>query len=549
MAKHYSLRRGHCVLALSYMTAALAAHAQDTASVNAATVTVSGQKAAIAAVTLYPGIASVQRSVRIPAGARQLVFECLPAHIDPQSLQVSADASVRIGDYKTLLQPRDMASKSCASPLDNQIRTLEDQLAAINADEGASKLVTDYLQSLTRPEETSVPPASQITATSNALRNSSRDNALHAHQVLRQKQALEEQLKPLLTERERTGATRGQVMKLSVQLATNNEANVQLTYLVRGPSWQPSYRAQLNVDKGIVDLERQALVAQNSGEDWSNVQLTLSTGQPTRNSQGRMPSPWVLDVQQPVAAAAMAPAPAPSTAMNRNRQLMQADVTQEAALPQLDVSSINTAYNTQFSVPYKISVPSSAERVTLSLGRQSLPAQLLTRAAPAVEEAAYLVATISAPAGIWPAGPVALFRDTAFVGNGRLDLGNAQSLAQGLAFGRDDKIVVRNLPQDASTGRGGFINTSTQKQILQRYTVENRHDRSIHLQVIDAAPISHNSKITVQSQYAPEPASTRWNQQSGMIAWQQSLAAGATAEFKAEHQIRYPDDVSVDERR
>ena len=548
MAKHHSLHGGHYVLALSCMTAALTAQAQDGAFASAATVTVSGNKAAIAAVTLYPGIASVQRSVRIPAGTRQLVFECLPANIDPQSLQVSADAEVRIGDYKTLLQPRDMASKSCASPLDKQILALEDQLATINADEGAGKLVAEYLQNLTKPEETTAPAANQIAATSTALRNSSRENSLHAHQVMRQKQTLEEQLKPLLAERERTGATRGQVMKLSVQLATNNEASVQLTYQVRGPSWQPSYRAQLNADKGVIELERQALVAQTSGEDWSNVQLTLSTGQPTRNTQGRMPSPWVLDVQQPMVAA-VAPAPAPSAPMSRSSKLMLTDVAQEAALPQLDVSSINTAYNTQFSVPYKISVPSSGERVTLSLGRQSLPAQLLTRTAPAVEEAAYLVATISAPAGIWPAGPVALFRDAAFVGNGRLDFGNAQSLAQGLAFGRDEKIVVRNLPQDASTGRGGFINSSTQKQILQRYTVENRHDRAITLQVIDAAPISRNSKISVQSQYSPEPASTRWNQQNGMVAWQQSLAAGATAEFKAEHQIRYPDDVSVDERR
>ena len=548
MAKHHSLHGGHYVLALSCMTAALTAQAQDGAFASAATVTVSGNKAAIAAVTLYPGIASVQRSVRIPAGTRQLVFECLPANIDPQSLQVSADAEVRIGDYKTLLQPRDMASKSCASPLDKQILALEDQLATINADEGAGKLVAEYLQNLTKPEETTAPAANQIAATSTALRNSSRENSLHAHQVMRQKQTLEEQLKPLLAERERTGATRGQVMKLSVQLATNNEASVQLTYQVRGPSWQPSYRAQLNADKGVIELERQALVAQTSGEDWSNVQLTLSTGQPTRNTQGRMPSPWVLDVQQPMVAA-VAPAPAPSAPMSRSSKLMLADVAQEAALPQLDVSSINTAYNTQFSVPYKISVPSSGERVTLSLGRQSLPAQLLTRTAPAVEEAAYLVATISAPAGIWPAGPVALFRDAAFVGNGRLDFGNAQSLAQGLAFGRDEKIVVRNLPQDASTGRGGFINSNTQKQILQRYTVENRHDRAITLQVIDAAPISRNSKISVQSQYSPEPASTRWNQQNGMVAWQQSLAAGATAEFKAEHQIRYPDDVSVDERR
>ncbi|MBU5890373.1 hypothetical protein JVV71_23975, partial [Vibrio cholerae O1] len=68
---------------------------------------------------------------------------------------------------------------------------------------------------------------------------------------------------------------------------------------------------------------------------------------------------------------------------------------------------------------------SSSERVTLALGSQNLPATLLTRTAPAVEEAAYLVAQLAVPAGVWPAGPVALFRDGAFAGQGRLDFGNA----------------------------------------------------------------------------------------------------------------------------
>src|SRR5256885_10421211 len=63
----------------------------------------------------------------------------------------------------------------------------------------------------------------------------------------------------------------------------------------RGPSWQPTYRAQLDPAKGTVAIERLALVAQNSGEDWSQVQLLLSTGQPSRSTQARLPNPWTLD--------------------------------------------------------------------------------------------------------------------------------------------------------------------------------------------------------------------------------------------------------------
>ena len=532
------------------IAAAAALTALPTLAADGNAITVSGAQAPISQVVLYPGVASVERTARISAGTRQLTFECLPASIDVQSLQISADAAVRVGDYKSLLQPRDVAGKACASPLDTQIRSLEDQLAALQADEAAAGLVGNYLQGLTKPgdEGAKVPAASQISTTSDALRTTSRDNSLRAHHTKRQKELIEEQLKPLRIERDRTGAQRAQVMRVTVQLATNTDATVRLNYQVRGPSWQPSYRAQLDTSKKQVQLERQALVVQASGEDWRDVQLLLSTGQPGRNTQASLPRPWTLDVQQsrPIAEVAPAYAPAAPAPMARGR-MDEKSVADAPPLPVLDVSSINTAYSTQFVVPYKITVPASSERVTLSLGSQYLPASLLTRSAPAVEEAAYLVAQLSAPAGVWPAGPVALFRDTAFVGNGRLDFGNAQALQQGLSFGRDDQVLVRQLPTDQATGSGGFISSRTERKVAHRYAITNRHSDAIALQVLEAAPVARNDKITVQSQYSPELRSLRWSDQAGMVEWQQSLAAGATAEFSAQHDIRYPQDLQINE--
>ncbi|MEG2050358.1 MAG: DUF4139 domain-containing protein, partial [Comamonas sp.] len=263
-------------------------------------------------------------------------------------------------------------------------------------------------------------------------------------------------------------------------------------------------------------------------------------GQPTRSTQGALPRPWVVDVMQPPMPA---PAPAPMAARaNFAAAKMTAEVAAAPALPDLDVSSINTAYSTQFVVPYKINVPSSAERLTLALGQESIATTLLTRVAPAMEEAAYLIASLKAPAGVWPAGPVALFRDDALVGSGRLDFSNAQALAQGLSFGRDDQVVVRRLPQESNTGSAGWINSSTERTMVRSYAVENRHSQAIALQVLDAAPVSRNEQIKVQSQYTPQPTTTRWNNQNGMVAWEQNLAASSSAQFQAVHQIRFPED-------
>ena len=183
----------HCT---PLLLASLAAALPALAAADSTRLSVSGSRAPITEVTLYPGIAAVQREARIEAQTRQLSFECLPASVDAQSLQITSDEGVRIGEIKTLMQARHMA-KDCASPLHQQIRTLEDQLAAIEAEENAAKLVGEFLQGVSKPGDEARISAAQIASTSQALRQSSRDNSVRAHQIQRQKQDLLTQLQPL----------------------------------------------------------------------------------------------------------------------------------------------------------------------------------------------------------------------------------------------------------------------------------------------------------------------------------------------------------------
>ena len=81
--------------------------------------------------------------------------------------------------------------------------------------------------------------------------------------------------------------------------------------------------------------------------------------------------------------------------------------------------------------------------------------------------------------------------------------------------------------------------------MVRHYAVTNRHSTAIALQVLDATPVARNDKVTVQSALTPQPATTRWNDQAGTVAWQQDLAAGASAEFSARHLIRYPQDANL----
>ncbi len=498
-------------------------------------------------VKVYPGSATVERALRVVPGARQAVFACLPAGLDAASLQVSGDAGVRVGELAVRQQPRELLGNACASPLDERVRALEDQVAALQAESAGIGYATGYFKSFENASNGADARAAlpaQIGATAQALRQSARDALTRQHQIKRQQEALERELKPLLAERDRAGARDAMVSTVQVTLAAPQGGEVKLSYQVRGPGWQPSYRATLDSASQKLRLERQALVAQTTGEDWSGVQLTLSTGQPGAATQGPLPRPWRVGIQPPPPTAAPA-MPAPAAAMVA--RAAPASAGAEEAAPSFDVSVFQGSFATEFVVPQRITVPSSGQRVTLSLGEHVADARLVVRTTPALDAAAYLIAELAAPPGVWPAGPVNLYRDGAYVGNSRFD---AATLPRtGFAFGRDELVHVR-IEQPAQTeGTGGFIGSRNERRISRLYTVDNRHREAITLQVLDAAPVAEHDDVRVDSRYQPEPQSKAWNHQPGSVMWQQPLAAGASQRFSAEHTITWPKDARLRERQ
>jgi len=61
------------------------------------------------------------------------------------------------------------------------------------------------------------------------------------------------------------------------------DVKIWLEYQVGAARWAPSYVARLDGERAVVEVR--AVVAQDSGEDWSNVPLRLSTAEPERFSQ------------------------------------------------------------------------------------------------------------------------------------------------------------------------------------------------------------------------------------------------------------------------
>lgn len=509
----------------------------------------------ITQVKVYPGSATVERVARVAAGSSTLTFACLPAGLDVQSLQVAADASVRVGETAVLTEPRAQSAACATSPLDGRIRALEDQKAALQAELDALGLVTGYLQGISTrgaggdgaPGLHAAPDARGLTAMAEALRRTGQDSLQKQHLLKRRQAELDQQLAPMLAERSRSQGHGGNAVSVSVTLAVARDAEVRLSYQIAGPGWTPAYRATLDTATRKLRLERQALVAQATGEDWRGVKLLLSTGQPRRETAGRVPTPWRIGIAPPQPErraydSAPMPAAAPAPAL-------MAEAAADSARhkePLFDVSVFHHSFATEFSVPNPIDVPSSGQRVSMALGQTEDTVQLAVRTSPQLDASAFLIADMAPPEGVWPAGPLQLYRDGAFVGNARWSPpGDARVT---LSFGRDELVRVRAEPERDNRGEAGFAGVRAERRLQRAYVVENRHRTPIAVQVLEAAPVSVDEKVRVAASFAPQPAEREWNSQPGVALWRFDLAPGQSARLAADYSISYPKDAQISSR-
>jgi uncharacterized protein (TIGR02231 family) len=502
----------------------------------------------IAEVTLYPDSATVVRTATVAPGARNVELTCLPATFDLQSLRVEGDNAVRVGDVRTESIPREGAPGCAMTSLDAQIRALEDQRTALDTQIRANELSANYLKVVSERTSTDgrVPPTdfTALGKSTDALTRTAQDVFTRQEQLKRRDAELKSQLDAL---RQTRGAGAGETLRtVRIAVAAPRGGELRVSYQTSRAGWRPAYLASLDPVRSNVVIERQATIAQTTGEDWRGVRLRLSTGQPRSAPRGPEPYTWQLDILKPQPAAQLAYpiAAAPAAMPSPSAPMLRSERSAEDNAPLFDVSAIQTAYTTDFEIPGTVELPSDAQKATFSLATQSLPATLTARSTPRLDSAAYLTAAIDRPDGIWPAGQMQLRRDGATVGTTFWNpAGEDQHVT--LPFGRDDLISITAEAPKTFNRNVGLLDSRNERQYTSIYTVRNRHRDPICIEILEAMPVTRAEDIKVRATFSPEPAARDWEHREGVVAWQQTLKPGENARFSADYVVTYPKDARI----
>ncbi len=384
---------------------------------------------------------------------------------------------------------------------------------------------------------------------------------------------LQRQLAVLEQEAGRKGAAaridRAALVQLAAPVAT--KVRLEVTYVVDNAAWAPSYAVRAGGDRGAqaVSIEYDAVVAQASGEDWTDVELSLSTAEPTRASSPPGVSPVYVDVWQPpvprVGAAPMARgkpgraakmkdagpggrptgemetgAPAAGTGggggfgyagLPEEKDDADAGIAIEAMAAQAGITEAGVAAT--FAIPRTVTVPSDRVKTQRTRIATIDPAARFVYAAqPLVTDSVFVRADLANASTyqLLP-GEAQLFMGADFIGTTQMP-GVAPKGEFQVFFGPDRAVRATREVVAKNTGTSGLFGGSVTTTWNMRIRIDNGTGRAIEVEVLDRRPISRSDKVEIKLADLSAPLSTKpryveSQQPQGILRWDVTVPAGA----------------------
>ncbi|MCX4986457.1 mucoidy inhibitor MuiA family protein [Streptomyces sp. NBC_00572] len=306
-------------------------------------------------------------------------------------------------------------------------------------------------------------------------------------------------------------------VELTVDATAAGRAGLRLSHLTPCALWRPAYRAVL--DGGSLTLETEAMVWQRTGEDWSDVRLTLSTARSALATEPPSLGEDRLTLKDRTAA----------ERRTVDVEMREEEIGDLGPLQVLGLPGVDDGGETRvLHAPAPVSVPSDGRAHRVPLSVFSTAASSEYACSPEVSPLVTQVVRFDNRSGhVLLAGPVDLVRGSGFSGRGTLDFTTPGSPVE-LAFGsRDDHRVVRETEEARDTAgiTQRTVVTRTVRLHLSRFSAPGESDdRTVVLR--ERIPVSEVSAVEVRLRKegcSPAPDAV---DAEGIVRWDVTLPPG-----------------------
>ncbi len=508
----------------------------------------------IQSATVYPGGAWVSRSaeVSIPAGTHQLILTGLPRDAYFEGLRIDIDG-VRTGAVTTrndFVPPQDPAKSQAVTAAEAEIDRIKDLIRkqerdqqAILLEVAAAEARKSFVAQLGRSEGMAALPLDTLRDLAGLVGSETlaADQAAQAAEI--RAEGLDPALEDLSEELKRAeaalaalrpGSRARSYVAVQVTADADTDAVLRMKTPVEWAGWEPVYDIELDPVTGAVSVERGVKVFQNSGENWQDIKVTLSTAQLSgRSAPGFLPKQLyqIFDEPEfkPLSRIAQAPV----------REEMAMEVVEDTAPPPRQVAG---GLVVEYALEGRYSIADQADALRLSLGQLSFDGKVTAQAVPRKDQTAFIVAefTNSSAEPILP-GTAFLYVDGTMTGSQQLDLLVAGDSTE-LGFGPINGIRLERRVLDRNTGDAGFISRSNERVEEAEITVSNLTGRAWDLRLIDRVPYSEQEDLEITYQADPAADVQDLDGRKGILAWDFTLQAGGKRKVQLRHTITWPLD-------
>ncbi|MFW6284123.1 MAG: mucoidy inhibitor MuiA family protein [Desulfosalsimonas sp.] len=502
--------------------------------------------------TVYFDQARVTRQgqAAVDAGTHRLLVGVDAFSMDPDSVtaEVRGDGQilgVQVARMPVADSPRQKIRELEArrDELTAKQQAITDEKTALKRQEAFLDSVADFSAiQVPREIQTQMPSLEDLEATRDFLGNQYAKVYSGQRKAQDSLDKLEKQIRQINREldmlRDRADKT-ASAIEILFDSKTSQNVDIAARYVVKNARWSPVYRAMAADAGQDLDLSMMAQVSQKTGEDWENIDLSISTAEPVQG--GRLPelSPWFLDMPGPVARKADQDAGA-------RMQEMSVGTHAKSPAPMAEAEKHETALSFEYDLPVPVSLDSGEDENLLPLFTRSLESRFFHLAVPRRAPEAFLVCRAEADRELL-AGPVQVFFEGRFAGRMFLEQQTAGRPFV-LGMGSDRSVAVRRekLRDHRKETRffGKVERDTVVRELEYRIVTENRKEKPVTIHVRDSVPVSKTDRIEVKDvSFSPQPDQKDFADKAGVMQWEMELAPGQSREIAISFTVTYPKDM------
>ena len=503
--------------------------------------------AAITDVRLYRNRAAITRTttLNLEAGGHAIFFRDLPstAYLDSVQAHVSDNASLLSVDTSTT--PTLVVNSKLVVEIAAQIKEVEATLALSNSQSNAIQAQIEMLHTLVdKASNDKAPPvnidefSAQIAFMGKKMQELAHNKSANATEIQEQKKRLQN----LKQRKQNIASERKNQTEAVVDIGVSSDCTVtiQLTYLVTNATWSPTYSIRANAEGNAITIDYDAEITQKTGENWTDVALTLSTAQPQQSIMPPMPSPWYVTLHEPpVQPSARVgfreSAPRENTAQD-SRMSFALETNKQVLGASAAASIVGDGPAVSFVLPRTVTVPSNAaDSQTSSIASIETSAQQYLISVPMLTDRVFTRSEASNKSDyILLPGRASIFHGSDYVGKTSLSTISPNETFQ-IDLGIDPSITgTRTLVEKTTTSTGLF---GSGKKTVYEYQIKisNGNNKPITLRVFDRIPISRNEEIEITLDAVSTPLSTdaeylKTERPQGILRWDLTIPANMTGE-------------------